>query len=160
MRACAFFILRATDMFRVSGGRLGATVLLALLLTASIARADYQSGFEAYSNGDYATALKEWQAAADKGEARAQHGLGLLYDLGRGVPADPAQAAKWYGLAAAQNLPDAQSNLGMLYAEGRGVPKDMVKANQLWTLASQAGDAAAQFNLGLSYYRGEGVPKS
>jgi uncharacterized protein len=154
MRACASFT------FRTIGRRLGVVALISLMLAASVARADYQAGLTAYAAGDYATALKEWQAAADKGDAQAQQGLGLLYDLGRGVPVDPAQAAKWYSLAAAQNMPDAQSNLGMLYAEGRGVDKNVGKANELWLLAGKAGNSAAQFNLGLSYYRGEGLPKS
>ncbi len=145
----------ASSIWRVAG-----LTLLCVMLAAGLARADYQAGLDAYGSGDYAMALKEWQAAAAKGEARAQHGLGLLYDYGRGVPADPAQAAKWYGLAAAQNLPDSQNNLAFLYAEGRGVPKDMVKADQLWMQAAKAGHPSAQFNIGLSYYRGEGVPKS
>ncbi len=139
---------------------IGAAVLLAASMIASPALADFQKGLDAYSSDDYATALKEWRASADQGDARSQYGLGLLYDLGRGVPVDPAQAAKWYGLAAAQNIPDAQSNLALLYAEGRGVPKDMSRADQLWLDAGKAGNVEAQFNLGLSYYRGEGVPKS
>ena len=130
------------------------------MLTAPWARADYQAGLNAYDNGDYARALKEWQPAAESGEARAEYGMGLLFDYGRGVKADPAQAGKWYNLAAAQNLPEAQSNLATLYAEGHGVSKDLAKANELWLQAAKAGDPSAQFNLGLSYYRGEAVPKS
>ena len=139
---------------------IGAAALLAVSLAASPALADFQKGLDAYTSDDYTTALKEWRASADQGEARSQYGLGLLYDLGRGVQVDPAQAAKWYALAAAQNVPDAQSNLGLLYAEGRGVPKDMARADQLWLDAGKGGNVEAQFNLGLSYYRGEGVPKS
>ncbi|HEX3065585.1 MAG TPA: hypothetical protein VHQ39_08885 [Dongiaceae bacterium] len=138
----------------------GAAALLAAVVIAAPALADFQKGLDAYTNGDYAAALKEWKSPADQGDAHAQYGLGLLFDLGRGVPADPAQAAKWYSLAAAQELPGAQSNLAMLYAEGRGVPKDMSRADQLWLSAGKSGVVEAQFNLGLSYYRGEGVPKS
>ena len=139
---------------------IGAAALLAATLIAGPALADFQKGLDAYSGDNYAVALKEWRASADQGDAHSQYGLGLLYDLGRGVPVDPAQAAKWYGLAAAQNVPDAQSNLALLYAEGRGVPKDMARADQLWLDAGKAGNVEAQFNLGLSYYRGEGVAKS
>ena len=149
--------MRAHALFPLG---IGAAALLFAALLATPAQADYQKGLDAYDGGDYATALKEWKVSADQGDARSQHGLGLLFDLGRGVPVDPAQAAKWYGLAAAQNLPDAESNLALLYAEGRGVPKDMARADQLWLAAGKSGDVAAQFNLGLSYYRGEGVPKS
>src|ERR1041384_7608151 len=136
---------------------IGAAAVLALSLDDESVFADFPEGLDAYPSDDYTAALKEWRASADQGEARSQYGLGLLYDLGRGVQVDPAQAAKWYALAAAQNVPDAQSNLGLLYAEGRGVPKDMARADQLWLDADKGGNVEAQFNLGLSYYRGEGV---
>ena len=132
----------------------------AVLVSAGNARADYQAGLAAFDAGDYAKAAEEWQAAANTGDARAEHGLGLLYDLGKGVPADPQQAAKWYTLAAAQGLPADESNLALMYAQGRGVDKDLVKAAQLWTDSGKAGYSTAQFNLALMYYRGDGVAKS
>ena len=73
---------------------IGAAVLLATSLVASPALADFQKGLDAYSSDDYTTALKEWRASADQGDARSQYGLGLLYDLGRGVQVDPTQAAR------------------------------------------------------------------
>src|SRR5579862_8021143 len=97
MRADASLLVRRAGIF-------GAVTLLAVMLMAAPSLADFQKGLDAYSNGDYAAALKEWKSPADQGDAHAQYGLGLLYDLGRGVPVDPAQAAKWYGLAAAQDL--------------------------------------------------------
>ena len=84
------------------------------MLTAGFARADFQAGFDAYNAGDFATALKEWQASADKGDAKSEWGLGLIYDIGRSVPADPAEAAKWYALSAAQGFPAAENNLALL----------------------------------------------
>jgi hypothetical protein len=40
-------------------------------LTSAFA-ADFATGKRAYGQGDYATAAREWQAAADKGDAAAQ----------------------------------------------------------------------------------------
>ena len=50
-----------------------------LLIVGSDVAADYQKGFDAYSEGDYATALTEWQPLAEQGDAGGQFGLGLLY---------------------------------------------------------------------------------
>ena len=42
--------------------------------------------------------------------------LGLLYDNGKGVPQDHAEAVKWYRKAAEQGDADAQCQLGLMYA--------------------------------------------
>ena len=40
--------------------------------------------------------------AAEQGDTRAQHSLGVMYAAGRGVPQDDAEAVRWYRLAAEQ----------------------------------------------------------
>ena len=40
--------------------------------------------------------------AADQGHALAQYAVGWLYERGRGVPEDDAEAVRWYRLAADQ----------------------------------------------------------
>ena len=52
---------------------------------------------------------------ADQGDALAQTKLGLMYELGRGVLQDYAQAVVWYRKAAAQGDALAQSSLGEMY---------------------------------------------
>ena len=42
--------------------------------------ANFQKGMEAYKNGDYATALKEWKPLAEAGDTDAQYNLGIMYD--------------------------------------------------------------------------------
>ena len=44
---------------------------------------DFQKGVDAYNNGDYASALKEWTPLADLGNVKAQYNLGLMYDMGK-----------------------------------------------------------------------------
>ena len=51
--------------------------------------------------------IAEWRAAADNGEALAQYNLGLLHDLGEGMPEDDATAVKWYTKAAEQGYAKA-----------------------------------------------------
>jgi hypothetical protein len=74
---------------------------------------------------------------ADKGNAYAQTGLGMLYFGGvQGVSQDYAEAAKWFRRAAAQGYPDAQNMLGNMYRAGRGVPQDYVSAHMWLNLAA------------------------
>ncbi len=82
-----------------------ATMLLELvvvLVAAPAWAADFEAGWQAYKRGDYATALKEFRALAEQGDADAQFNLGVMYAEGRGVPKDYVQAYMWLSLAAAQ----------------------------------------------------------
>ena len=47
-----------------------------------------------------------------------------MYDNGRGVRQDDAQAVHWYRKAAEQGNVEAQHNLGAMYANGQGVRQD------------------------------------
>ena len=53
--------------------------------------------------------------------AQAQYNLGVMYDEGRGVRQDGAEAVRWFRQAAEQGLAEAQHILGAMYANGRGV---------------------------------------
>jgi len=131
--------------------------ILFLFIWAILAHADFQAGLDAYNQGDYATALKEWQPLAEQGEADAQVNLGLLYDFGKGVPQDYGQARDWYLKAADQGFADAQFNLGLLYDFGKGVPQDYGQARDWYLKAAEQGHALAQANLGVMYWMGPGV---
>ena len=70
------------------------TIILSFLFSFSVF-ADYQAGVDAYKAGDYATAYKEFKAAAEQGDVAAQSDLGKLYYRGKGVAQDYKEAAKW-----------------------------------------------------------------
>jgi hypothetical protein len=132
----------------------------AIVLLSSAALADYAAGLAAFNRKDFAHAFSEWIESAKAGDAHAQHGLGMLYELGQGVPyADPKAASEWYQKAADQNYAPAVNNLARLYADGRGVKQDVPKAIELWSKAAEAGNITARFNLGLQYAAGIGVKK-
>jgi uncharacterized protein len=120
---------------------------------------DTDDGYAAYQRGDYATALRHLRPLADKGDARAQSALGLMYYHGRGVPQHDPEAANWFRLAADQDDTVAQFHLGAMHAQGRGVPQDFNEAVKWYHLAADRGHGEAQYNLGLSYVKGEGVSK-
>lgn len=117
--------------------------LLFALSVGTAAAGPFEDGDAAYKRGDYATALKLWQPLADQGNATAQNNIGVMYDLGRGVPQDYAEALRWYKLAAAQGDAKAQYNLAAYYGNGQGVPQDNVKAHLWFNLAAAKGEPAA-----------------
>ena len=114
---------------------------LAVLLGSTGASwgADYDKGVAAYDSGDFATALREWRPLAEKGDARAQYNLGLMYESGLGVPQDYKTAVKWYTLAAEQGDADAQFNLGWMYRKGLGVLQNYVYAHMWGNIAASNG---------------------
>jgi TPR repeat protein len=71
---------------------------------------------------------------AEKGIAKAQNNLGMIYAHGKYVPKDDQQAIKWYRLAAEKGSFRAKYNLGEMYAKGRGVPKNEQRASKWFHL--------------------------
>ena len=88
---------------------------------------------------------------AEKGDAVAQHKLGVLYDHGWGVEKDAVHAVEWYRKAAEQGQVNAQYNLARMYDNGLGVKKDATQAVAWYRKAAEQGDADAQCNLGWMY---------
>lgn len=98
---------------------------LLILLAATAARADFNSGVVAYLQGDYDTAFAAMQALAEAADhGYAQYYLGMMYLKGQGVAGDAKKAGEWFRKAAEKAIPQAQYRLGELYFQGRGVPKD------------------------------------
>ena len=104
--------------------------VISLLLFASAPGwgADFDKGFSAAKNGDYATALNELRPLAEQGHVQAQYILGVMYRKGEGVVQDYKAAVKWYRLAAEQGYAKAQNNLGGMYYKGYGVLQDYATA--------------------------------
>ena len=122
-------------------------LLFTLVLHAAMALAvDFQTGVDAYTQGDYDTALRIFQELAEQGHTDAQNNLGVMYNTGKGVTQDNAEAARWYRMAAERGHADAQSNLASLYVTGRGVPQDYVQAYAWFNLAAEQGDKSAASN--------------
>jgi TPR repeat protein len=130
---------------------------LLLIANGGIA-ADYAKGFDAYSEGDYATALAEWQPLAEAGDSGGQFGLGLLYANGWGVDLNDDEALKWYGLAAEQGHAEAAYNLGVMCANGWGVPQSDEEAFKWYSMAAERGFTGAQVSLAKMYAVGYGAP--
>ena len=81
-------------------------LVLSLSLAAPVTAGPFEDGSAAYERGDYATALMVYRPLADKGDAKAQYNLGIMYDTGQGVSQDYVQAHKWYNLSASRASAD------------------------------------------------------
>jgi TPR repeat protein len=82
-----------------------------------------------------------------------------MYERGRGVPRDDAQAVSWFRKAADAGIPVAMNNLGDMYENGRGVPRDDAQAVSWFRKAANAGFPPAMNSLGSMYENGRGVPR-
>ena len=71
-----------------------------------------------------------YRQAADQGDAAVQFGLGVVYEIGRGVEQSDQKAVQSYRQAADQGHAAAQFCLGFAYEKGRGVQKSYERAVQ------------------------------
>jgi hypothetical protein len=128
---------------------------LAALLWGGAAWADVKAGVEAWSRGDYAAAVHEWEGPAAAGDADAMFNLGQAYRLGRGVPPDPAKAEALYARAAAKGHLRAADTYGLLlFQDGR-----REAAVPYLQDAARRGDPRAEYLLGIAHFNGDVVPK-
>jgi TPR repeat protein len=136
-------------------------LVLALAMVQPVAaqsfKPDYDAGYKAYEQKDYATALRHFRPLAKQGHTRAQTRLGWMYNLGFGVTKDSKEAVRWYRLAAKQGYAWAQNNLGWSYRDGDGVTKDSKETIRWFRLSAKQGHNGAQWNLAGMYLDGHGV---
>ncbi|WP_374344721.1 tetratricopeptide repeat protein [Azonexus sp.] len=110
-----------------------------LLLSAAAVRAapidvEMREAAQRHRQGDTAAAVAIWQRWAGQGDADAAYNLGLVYQHGDGVPADPARALTWYRAAADKGDKPAQFQIGLMYQNGEGVAADPAEAHRWFTL--------------------------
>jgi uncharacterized protein len=137
----------------------GVLVVIGIWIFPCLVFADYQAGKNAFDRMDYQVAFKEFKALAEKNDASGQYGLGVMYDMGEGVPHNSKEAAKWYRLSAEQGNADAQNNLGAMYEAGEGIPYDSKQAVKWYRKAAEGHNFDAPNNLGAMYLTGVGVPR-
>ena len=134
-----------------------ASSIFLLLLSSTVALADYEDGVEAAFSGDYDTAFKEFTIAAEEGLSLAQYNLGILYFTGQGVDQDFDEAFEWTKRAAEQGHLNAQFNLGSLYLDGQGTQISVLEGVNWFTQAAKSGHANSAFTLAKMYQKGDFV---
>ena len=134
---------------------LAACMVAVATLFASPLAADVKRGVDAWTAGDFDTAVSEWREPAAQGDADALFNLGQAYRLGRGVPADIAQARQLYAQAAQKGHVKAADNYGLLLFQ-QGEQQD---AMPLIEAAAGRGDPRAQYVLGLAHFNADYAKK-
>ncbi len=142
------------SMSPYSRGFLRGAALLAAFAAAPAA-ADIKAGVDAWSQGDYTGAVREWESPAGAGDPDAMFNLGQAYRLGRGVPADLALAEDLYARAAAAGHVQAADTYGlMLFQSGR-----QEAALPYVRDAARRGDPRSQYLLGIAHFNGDQVER-
>jgi localization factor PodJL len=97
--------------------------------------------------------------AALANDTAALYEVGIRHLEGRGVPANPAEAARWLERAANAGFAPAQFRLAGMNEKGEGVRKDLNAARRLYLAAANKGHAKAMHNLAVLYAEGmDGKP--
>jgi TPR repeat protein len=134
--------------------------ILFLCVTAitlpQLAQADVKKGVEAWGNGDYAAAVKEWHDPAINGDVDAQFNLGQAYMSGRGVDLNENKAEVWFGLAANQGHLQAINSYGLLLFKNGQRAEAMPYLDK----SAERGEHRAQYIMGTAYFNGELVEKN
>ena len=107
---------------------LGIVLVVATLGGVGTAQADYEDGQRAWDAGRHSEALREWQAAANAGDAKAMLALGRLYMQGLGAPQDYVKAHMWFNLAASLGEVEAVAERDAL--AGRMAPEQVAEAQK------------------------------
>jgi len=120
----------------------------------------YDKGLSAYNAGDYKAAYNFTMPLANQGNPAAKNLLGMMYELGKGVPQDLARSVSYYRQGAKQGDPHAQYNLAVSFDSGTGVPQNYREAVRWFRRAADQGITAAQYDLGVMIEGGRGTHKS
>jgi hypothetical protein len=86
-------------------------VAMQLMGTGAALAGPWEDGMAAYNRGDYLPAIRLFRPLAERGNAKAQNVLGVMFRKGEGVPKNPVRAHMWFSLAAARG--DATAKAGL-----------------------------------------------
>ncbi|MFQ2906484.1 hypothetical protein ACK3YP_04560 [Aeromonas allosaccharophila] len=105
-------------------------------------------------------ALRWYEKAVNAGNSDAMNNLGVMHQLGDGVPQSFENARRLYEKSAHLDNARAMINLSEMYKLGHGVPQDNNKMMALLKRAASLGCANGMAMLGLAYENGEVVEKN
>jgi TPR repeat protein len=128
-------------------------VALVLIAAAPASSQSVRAGIEAWGAGKPEQAVAIWRPLAAKGQADAAFNLGQAYKLGRGVPADLAEAQRFYEQAARGGHLEAQTSLGLLLFQNG----DRTAALRWLKQAADSGEPRAMLIYGTALFNGDGV---
>ena len=92
---------------------------------------------------DFKAAHYWYSKASEKGIKEATYALGIMHQLGKGVPAEPSEAMEYFKIASSQEHAMSQYILGMGYYSGVGVEQDFEVARDLFRRSMVGGNIDA-----------------
>lgn len=138
-----------------SGWLLGAALAITGAFAVPAAAQSVEAGVDAWTRGDYAAAVSQWQGPAAAGDPDAMFNLAQAYRLGRGVPTDLQRAENLYERAAQTGHVQAADVYGlMLFQDGR-----REAALPFVQAAARRGDPRARYLMGIAHFNGDLVPR-
>lgn len=132
-------------------------ILYILVLSTHAFAAALDEAKQAFSRGNYSTAIMLLTDKELRTNSEAQFMLGQIYDSGLGVSKNLGTAFDLFIQAANAGHTEAQSRVGLAYEVGRGVGRDYQKALYWYHQSAAEGNSEAQKNLGVMYEKGHGV---
>lgn len=128
-----------------------------LLALTAFARADFETGWVKFEQGDFFGAHEELRPLADAGDPRAQYIMGVMALNGLVGEPQANEGAAWLRLAAEQDYVEAQVELARLYRVGEGVEQDLARMVHWYRRAAEQGHVGAQLFVADAYAYGQGV---
>jgi TPR repeat protein len=71
----------------------------------------WEDGMASYNRGDYLPAIQMFKPLAAKGNAKAQHVIGVMYEKGQGVARNSVRALAWFSVAAKKGDREAKTKM-------------------------------------------------
>jgi TPR repeat protein len=146
-----------------SAARVALGLLVTLLMADLVGAQDSAPVIMSRNDGGGATwaDLAELQAAAAKGNPKAEAHLGEMLLRGDGVPQDETRAVALLEKAARAGKSAAAFRIGMLLSHGEsGVAQDHDRALAYFQAAAAGGEAEAFYNIGAAHANGRGVKRN
>jgi TPR repeat protein len=131
--------------------------LCATFLPNISSAATLQEAKTAIDQKNFSLAREIYETLAEKGDAKAQYNLGLMYASGDGVPYDAGIAASWFKKSAAQGYREAQYTLAVMTFNKELDALDYMQAIKWYQAAAEQGHLKSQENLGILFYRGDTI---
>ena len=107
---------------------------------------------------NYQKAFHWLRQAAEQGCTEVQYRLADMYQRGRGVAADDAEACYWYAQAAEGGHKKAQYYRALMHKYGTGTPINDEQALYWYEQSARQGFVNAQAELASMHYLGRGTP--
>ncbi len=89
----------------------------------------WEDGMVAYNRGDYAPAIRLFRPLAERGNAKAQSLIGVMYRRGQGVARSSVRAFIWFSRAAAHG--DAKAKVELHELSQTMTPQEISEAQQM-----------------------------